>query len=163
MNMLTAILFLLSTLVGHGSNTFVQADSTSTTTVLTTELSTMGAADPTQARACQNHTLVGFLAEGPRIAALRQLRLRSAPDSLLAAKGGGKWSKEVVTRKAPGADGATSRHILEKLDGKTNSVTHQVTKDGKVIHQHQKHIGTNGGQRQFPDEWVEFPKIPGGG
>ena len=80
-----------------------------------------------------------------------------------AAKGGGKWSKEVVTRKAPGADGATSRHILEKLDGKTNSVTHQVTKDGKVIHQHQKHIGTNGGQRQFPDEWVEFPKIPGGG
>jgi hypothetical protein len=31
MNMLTAILFLLSTLVGHGSNTFVQADSTSTT------------------------------------------------------------------------------------------------------------------------------------
>jgi hypothetical protein len=89
MNMLTAILFLLSTLVGHGSNTFVQADSTSTTTVLTTELSTMGAADPTQARACQNHTLVGFLAEGPRIAALRQLRLRSAPDSLLAAKGGG--------------------------------------------------------------------------
>jgi len=69
----------------------------------------------------------------------------------------------VVTRKAPGADGATSRHILEKLDGKTNSVTHQVTKDGKVIHQHQTHIGTYGGQRQFPDEWVEFPKIPGGG
>ena len=66
-------------------------------------------------------------------------------------------------RKAPGADGATSRHILEKLDGKTNSVTHQVTKDGKVIHQHQTHIGANGGQRRFPDEWVEFPEIPGGG
>ncbi len=81
----------------------------------------------------------------------------------VAARGGGKWTKEVVTRKAPGADGATSRHILEKLDGKTNSVTHQVTKDGKVIPQHQTHIGTNGGQRQFPDEWVEFPKIPGGG
>ncbi|MEW6744301.1 MAG: hypothetical protein AB1486_16225, partial [Planctomycetota bacterium] len=80
-----------------------------------------------------------------------------------AARGGGKWTKEVIERKAPGADGATSRHIIEKLDGKTNSVTHQVTKDGKVIHQHQTHIGKHGTQRQFPDEWVEYPKVPGGG
>ena len=71
-------------------------------------------------------------------------------------------AKEVIERKAPGADGASSRHIIEKLDGKTSSMTHQVTKDGKVIHQHQTHIGKHGTQRQFPDEWVEFPKVPGG-
>lgn len=80
-----------------------------------------------------------------------------------AAKGGGKWTKEVIERKAPGADGGSSRHIIENLDGKTNSVTHQVTKDGKVIHQHQTHIGRHGTQRQFPDEWVNHPKVPGGG
>jgi hypothetical protein len=151
MNMLTAILFLLSTLVGHGSNTFVQADSTSTTTVLTTELSTMGAADPTQARACQNHTLVGFLAEGPRIAALRQLRLRSAPDSLLAAKGGGKWSKEVVTRKAPGFD------KVKRVDLQGGSHYNKATgQDVPTPHTHGPNIP--GGVRPAnPSE------IPGGG
>ena len=151
MNMLTAILFLLSTLVGHGSNKFVQADSTSTTTVITTELSTMGAADPTQARACQNHTLVGFLAEGPRIAALRQLRLRSAPDSLLAAKGGGKWSKEVVTRKAPGFD------KVKRVDLQGGSHYNKATgQDVPTPHTHGPNIP--GGVRPAnPSE------IPGGG
>jgi len=75
---------------------------------------------------------------------------------------GGKWTKEVIERKTLGADGASSRHIIEKLDGKTNSVTHQVTKDGQVIHQHQMHIGKYGTERQFPDKWVEYPRVTGG-
>ena len=77
--------------------------------------------------------------------------------------GGGKWTKDVIDRSSRGADGASSRHIIEKLDGKTNSVTHQVTKDGKVIHQHQTHVGKHGTTRQFPDKWVEYPTIPSGG
>ena len=79
-----------------------------------------------------------------------------------ASKGRGKITEEVIPRKAPGADGAKSKHILEKIDGKTNSTTHQVIKDGKVVHQHQTHIGKHGTRRQFPDEWVEHPEIPGG-
>lgn len=70
---------------------------------------------------------------------------------IVAAKRGGKWTKEVVERSSRGTDGATSRHIIEKLDGKTNSVTHPVAKDGKVIHQHQTNVGKHGTTRQFPD------------
>ena len=77
-----------------------------------------------------------------------------------AAKTGEKFTKEVVERQAPGRDGASSQHIIEKLDGKTNSVTHQVTKDGQTIHQHQTHIGKYGTERQFPDKWIEHPKVP---
>jgi hypothetical protein len=66
----------------------------------------------------------------------------------------------VKTRPTPGQDGATSRHIIERADGETRSVTHQVEKDGKIIHQHQTHVGKYGGQRQFPDEWVKHPKVP---
>ena len=69
------------------------------------------------------------------------------------------FTKKVIPRKKPGADGASSRHIVESQGGKTNSVTHQVTKDGKVIHQHQTHIGKYGSKRKFPDDWVEYPKI----
>jgi hypothetical protein len=76
---------------------------------------------------------------------------------------GGKWTKDVIERRAPGADAATSRHVVEKIDGRTNSVTHQVTKDGEVIHQHQTHIGKSGTERQFPDAWVEYPNVPGEG
>lgn len=72
-------------------------------------------------------------------------------------------TNEVIERTAPGSDGASSRHIIEKLEGKTNSVTHQVTKNGQVVHQHQTHVGKHGTQRQFPDEWVEYPNVPGGG
>lgn len=84
-------------------------------------------------------------------------------EAATAGRGGGKWTKEVVERKSRGADGAISRHIIEKLNGKTNSVTHQVIKEGKVIHQHQTHIGKYGTRRQFPDEWIEYPRIPPGG
>jgi hypothetical protein len=34
------------------------------------------------------------------------------------------------------------------------SRTHEVTKDGEVIHQHQNYTGKYGGERQFPDEWT---------
>jgi RHS repeat-associated protein len=63
------------------------------------------------------------------------------------------------TRSTPGQDGAESTHIIEKVDGKTNSVTHQVKKDGKIIHQHQKHIGKHGSKREFPDAWINNKKI----
>jgi hypothetical protein len=79
---------------------------------------------------------------------------------LLAARGGGKVTKEVLERATPGRDGGTSRIIREKLDGDTISVTHQVDLDGKIIHQHQTHVGTYGTERQFPDAWVEYPTIP---
>lgn len=70
-------------------------------------------------------------------------------------------TKEVVTRPNPGRDGATSRMIRERTDGQTTSVTHQVTSpDGRVIHQHQTHVGRHGTERRFPDEWVEYPTIP---
>jgi RHS repeat-associated protein len=65
----------------------------------------------------------------------------------------------ILTRSAKGADGAIARHIVEKVDGRTNSVTHQVIRDGKVIHQHQTYIGKYGIRRQFPDEWSEYPVI----
>ena len=71
-----------------------------------------------------------------------------------------KVTKEVKTRPIRGRDRATSRHIIEKVDGKTISVTHRVTRDGKVLHQHQTHIGKYGSKRQFPDEWIEYPTIP---
>jgi hypothetical protein len=63
-------------------------------------------------------------------------------------------TKEVLGRKALGADGAKSVQIIERENGKMISRTHEVTKDGKVIHQHQNHTGKYGGERQFPDEWT---------
>jgi hypothetical protein len=80
-----------------------------------------------------------------------------------AAEGGAaaeaRVTTEVSTRSAPGRDGATSRIIREKVGGRTNSVTHQVERNGEIIHQHQTHIGKYGGQRQFPDEWVQYKEI----
>lgn len=44
-------------------------------------------------------------------------------------------------------------------------MTHKVTKDGEVIHQHQDFVpqnlppGEKGTTRQFRDEWVKYPKI----
>jgi RHS repeat-associated protein len=74
--------------------------------------------------------------------------------------GAGLIKKFCKIRKVPGRDGATSSIIKEVQDGQTISVTHQVVKDGKVIHQHQTHIGKHGTERGFPDEWVEYPTIP---
>jgi hypothetical protein len=63
------------------------------------------------------------------------------------------------TRAAPGADGGISTHLIEQENGETISVTHQVTVDGEVIHQHQTFVGKYEGRRQFPDEWSQFPDI----
>ena len=65
--------------------------------------------------------------------------------------------KEIIERPSLGRDGAKSRHIIEKLDDETISVTHQVEHNGEIIHQHQRHIGKYGSERQFPNEWVEHP------
>jgi hypothetical protein len=79
-----------------------------------------------------------------------------------AAERAGRWTKEFIERKEPGRDGGLSWHIIEKLDGEVNSVTHQVRLEGQVIHQHQTYIGKHGTKRRFPDEWVEYPNVPGG-
>ena len=68
-------------------------------------------------------------------------------------------SQIVKTRRAPGSDGGVSRHIIEQENGETVSVTHQVSLDGDIIHQHQTYVGKYGGQRQFPDEWSQYPDI----
>jgi RHS repeat-associated protein len=65
----------------------------------------------------------------------------------------------IKTRLEPGADGGISNHIIEKQHGETISVTHQVTRDGEVIHQHQTYIGKYGGQRRFPNAWSQFLDI----
>ncbi len=68
-------------------------------------------------------------------------------------------SYELINRAAKGADGGISRHFIERLDGDVIPKTHQVFKDGKVIHQHQHHIGTYGTIRTFHEEWLLFPTI----
>ena len=67
-----------------------------------------------------------------------------------------------IKRGSQGKDGAESEHIIEKdKDGNTVSKTHRVSKDGKVIHQHQDHVSTQKNPqtgkhntRQFPDKWA---------
>ncbi len=66
---------------------------------------------------------------------------------------------EVIHRKVLGADGGISRIIIERQGGSTISRAHQVFKDGKIIHQHQTHIGKYGGERQFPVEWSLFKTV----
>ena len=66
---------------------------------------------------------------------------------------------ETALRKTPGGDGGIAAYIKEKVAGKTISVTQQVTVGGKIVHQHQEHIGKYGTHRRFPDEWVEHPHI----
>jgi RHS repeat-associated protein len=71
-----------------------------------------------------------------------------------------RTTKDVFTRREKGGDGGTSVHIIEKdASSKTISKTHQVTTGGKVVHQHQDHIGQHGAVRRFPDSWVEYPEI----
>jgi RHS repeat-associated protein len=66
-----------------------------------------------------------------------------------------KAGRVITTRKTPGRDGATSEFMVEQdAAGQTISTTHRVTKGGKVIHQHQEHVGQYGGVRRFPDEWT---------
>ena len=69
-------------------------------------------------------------------------------------------TKEIKTRPTKGADGGTSEHIIERdASGEVISKTHRVTTDGKVVHQHQDHQGKHGGERRFPDKWVEYPEV----
>ena len=68
--------------------------------------------------------------------------------------------KFLKVRPNPGRDGGTSVHMIERIGEDAISVTHQVTRDGKVIHQHQTHIGKHGSHRRFPIEWVEYPTLP---
>jgi hypothetical protein len=82
-----------------------------------------------------------------------------------AARGTEGITKTVKTRPTPGRDGATSEHIIERTNGEVSSVTHRVTKDGQVLHQHQTHVGrpTPGRpptERRLPEEWLEYPTIP---
>lgn len=69
-------------------------------------------------------------------------------------KGVGRITQKLLRRKSLGRDGAESLQIIEKLDEEMISRTHKVTKDGKVLHEHQNHTGKSGGERQFPDEWT---------
>jgi RHS repeat-associated protein len=78
----------------------------------------------------------------------------AADDVVDATRGGKRVVEDVVERAAPGRDGGQSRHINEKVNAKTNSVTHQVERNGEIIHQHTTHVGKHGTQRRFPDEWT---------
>jgi hypothetical protein len=84
---------------------------------------------------------------------------RLAGGSSQGVAGSGRVTTEVSTRQNPGRDGGTSRIIRERVDGRTNSVTHQVERNGEIVHQHQRHVGKSGAQRQFPDDWVQYPEI----
>jgi hypothetical protein len=58
-------------------------------------------------------------------------------------------------RQSKGGDGASSEHVIEKINGKTNSTIHRVTNTkGEIIHQHQDFIGESGIKRRFPDNWT---------
>jgi len=68
---------------------------------------------------------------------------------------------ETIVRRTLGADGASSAHLVERdATGKAVSITQRVVDQaGRILHQHQTHIGASGRPRQFPDEWVLFPEI----
>lgn len=65
----------------------------------------------------------------------------------------------IKVRPKRGHDGGISRHLIEKIGNETISVTHQVIKNGRVVHQHQTHVGKYGTIRNFPDDWIRFPRI----
>ena len=77
-----------------------------------------------------------------------------ASGSPVAPKSGKGITKEFLPRKAPGRDGGLSAQIIERQNGEVISRTHRVIKDGKILHQHQNHVGKHGGVRQFPDQWT---------
>ena len=78
---------------------------------------------------------------------------------------GGEISYEVRTRKAPGRDFGVSRTIVERVRGRTVSVTHQVIleteRGGMIVHQHTTWIGRFGGRWIAPPSWARFPRIGG--
>ncbi len=76
-----------------------------------------------------------------------------------AAAVGAAVTEVVLTRPTPGGDGGISRHVLEKVGGRTNRVIHQVERAGGIVHQHTTHVGKYGGLRRFPDKWTGIPTI----
>ncbi|MBK8127154.1 MAG: hypothetical protein IPN65_03400 [Elusimicrobia bacterium] len=62
---------------------------------------------------------------------------------------------EVIKRKSKGRDGGESQIEIERdAAGNVISRKHVVTKDGKIVHQHQDHIGKHKDTRRFPDNWT---------
>jgi RHS repeat-associated protein len=61
--------------------------------------------------------------------------------------------------RRPGPDGGISEYGKERLGGETISTAHRVEFEDEVIHQYQTHIGKYGGERQFPNEWIQFPGV----
>ena len=71
---------------------------------------------------------------------------------------------DIKTRGSPGGDGGLSQHLIKRDEmGNATSVTHRVTVDGVVVHQHETHLGKHGGARRFPDEWTGTETINAGG
>jgi len=69
-------------------------------------------------------------------------------------------SFQVRVRGTLGKSDNASSAVIREVDGTGNavSVTHRVVRpDGSIVHQHQTHLGRHGTERQFPDEWVQFP------
>lgn len=60
---------------------------------------------------------------------------------------------------ARGERGSQDTPSAELPGGDTISTRHQVRVDDRVVHEHQTHVGKYGGERRFPNEWVEFPDI----
>jgi hypothetical protein len=70
----------------------------------------------------------------------------------------GNVTFDLINRVSKGRDGGFSKHIIERLDGKAISRTHQVfSPNGKLLHQHLNHIGTYGTIRTFPEGWLNPP------
>lgn len=95
-------------------------------------------------------TLLGTAVRGARGAAARGAR-----------EGGeAAVTTSTRTRAAAGSDGATSQVTTERTGGAATSTTHTVRlPDGRVVHQHQDHIGSAGSVRRFPDEWTGTPTV----
>jgi hypothetical protein len=67
---------------------------------------------------------------------------------------------QVKVRGTLGRSDNASSAMIREVDGSGNVVsrTHRVVRpDGSIPHRHQTHIGRHGTERQFPDEWVQFP------
>jgi hypothetical protein len=79
---------------------------------------------------------------------------------LASVSGGSNITNQVIRRTSLGADSGESLHIIERMNGEAISVTHQVTRGGKIIHQHQTHIGKYGTSRQFPNQWITYQDMP---
>ena len=103
-------------------------------------------------------SVVGVISPVPGVGQIAKAGVIAGKGAKLADKasdtttGGDTFTKQVIKRNEPGRDGGQSQHVVEKVNGETNSTTHQVFKDGKTIHQHQDHVGKHGTVRRFSDE-----------